>query len=30
MGVEIDWDFVEEHGTGHTVIDGSSTADSFP
>jgi L-alanine-DL-glutamate epimerase-like enolase superfamily enzyme len=30
MGVEIDWDFVEERGTDHTVIDGSSTTDSFP
>ena len=30
MGVEIDWDFVEERGTGHTVIDGSDTTDSFP
>jgi L-alanine-DL-glutamate epimerase-like enolase superfamily enzyme len=30
MGVEIDWDFVEERGTGHTLIDASSTTDSFP
>jgi L-alanine-DL-glutamate epimerase-like enolase superfamily enzyme len=30
FGVEIDWSFVEEHQTGHIVIDGSATADSFP
>ena len=30
MGVEIDWDFVEERGTDHTVIDAESKTDSFP
>lgn len=30
MGVEIDWDFVEEHETDHTLIDASGETDSFP
>lgn len=30
FGVEIDWSFVEKRQTDHTVIDGSSTTDSFP
>lgn len=30
MGVEIDWDFVEKRGTGHTLIDASDDTDSFP
>jgi len=30
MGVEIDWEFVEERGTDHTLIDASSKSDSFP
>ncbi|MFB6146281.1 MAG: enolase C-terminal domain-like protein [Halobacteriaceae archaeon] len=30
MGVEIDWDFVERRRTDHTLIDPSSTQDSFP
>jgi L-alanine-DL-glutamate epimerase-like enolase superfamily enzyme len=30
MGVEIDWAFVADNQTDHTLVDASSTTDSFP
>lgn len=30
MGVEIDWEFIEERETDHTLIDASNETDSFP